>query len=901
MIEINSKKYVTHNEILTKKMFSGYFLTKDKLNLLSSQGTIHTIKKSHATYYAVEDIISYTIKMDDFSQNYSSVKLCYVNLFPSEIPHQRTIEKFNDVLKHLGFQVYNFPFLPLNLPQNYMKNKDIENFKENYIAFNQLFEDQNLTLSKGTFYKILKKNHVKTIRFFKNYHHMYVSVRDYQYIESRKDDYELLNVVKALNLSSLSHLNEVLKEYNVEKYMGVNQKRFIRIKDVDFLIAKQRESIEFINTNYYEFQELQNLFKKLGKYKAPTEKMAKFNNLLIPPIAKIGKYRNKTVVYPKRDIQTHINKIKRDDLISNALKVTSTNYIKHFELLMDLYNINLDDHSSFTIKNWDIHIRTKLKSTSASHETRIALISRLVIITEQLITIIGSREIYDFSSKELEISIFSKKNSYNFRKELYVFLKKFNEVIMLNDIKPMDLKKYYYSLEASSDLKKKIYEVDEYLDLCNFVSDYEFHKDACLIILNQYEETLSSPYMGYSSYWLYVLLHLNNAFRRSDVLNFYSDSINVLDYLKINSIKDIEMLDLTEEQINFVIKSFQLSWYKHNKNQEVSPFYCSELLSKSFVYAVIFCEYNQKFRKIPNNTKLLNFNTQRNLPNAVIKKRFFKEFKVKNFSFESRKMNRTLITIISSVISNNSDIDSVNIARHLRGHVSIEMTNTYVNIPDEQIDSILTKVFEKGNFGYVYDLLIKKLKSQDRIEDNELLKVNIVNSIKTIFGEVSQLEILTNQLSYIYNRRKESLNYVNSLSKDDIYNQLKRISLSLSPAKDQNYQCLFNTCISIKSSCYQCPFSIPHWYELVTIGERFQKNISIYLQEHNNVDSEWGEMQRIYNLILLDLTYILEAKDEFGAEVINMVLKDDFNIVQERLLSLPDPLNQRKLENYNEG
>src|SRR5699024_11539372 len=84
---------------------------------------------------------------------------------------------------------------------------------------------------------------------------------------------------------------------------------------------------------------------------------------------------------------------------------------------------------------------------------------------------------------------------------------------------------------------------------------------------------------------------------------------------------------------------------------------------------------------------------------------FFKSF-TKEFKFKNRKMNRTLLTIMYTLLKKKKHSGAaLKIAQRLRSHKSEESTNMYIKIPDEDINKLSINIFNRVIFGYIPKIL----------------------------------------------------------------------------------------------------------------------------------------------------------------------------------------------------
>lgn len=104
--------------------------------------------------------------------------------------------------------------------------------------------------------------------------------------------------------------------------------------------------------------------------------------------------------------------------------------------------------------------------------------------------------------------------------------------------------------------------------------------------------------------------------------------------------------------------------------------------------------------------------------------------------------------MVNSTIVLCVDKHPLEITKIYTGHVNVETTNIYVDIPQEQIDFISD--LQLGNFGYAYDTLAKLILPKESSIREERTYYSLV---RRKFGEVISLD--TNK-----SKTKNALDYV---------------------------------------------------------------------------------------------------------------------------------------------
>ena len=74
---------------------------------------------------------------------------------------------------------------------------------------------------------------------------------------------------------------------------------------------------------------------------------------------------------------------------------------------------------------------------------------------------------------------------------------------------------------------------------------------------------------------------------------------------------------------------------------------------------------------------------------------FFENFEIKDFQFQSRKMNRTILVLIYMVLVKRKGSAALKIAQRLRAHENFETTNIYLVIPQHELDELSESLFDR--------------------------------------------------------------------------------------------------------------------------------------------------------------------------------------------------------------
>src|SRR5699024_5704740 len=139
----------------------------------------------------------------------------------------------------------------------------------------------------------------------------------------------------------------------------------------------------------------------------------------------------------------------------------------------------------------------------------------------------------------------------------------------------------------------------------------------------------------------------------------------------------------------------------------------------------------------PTLDNIINFNNKKNNFLDTHSNNFFKSL-AKEFKFKNRKMNRTLLTNMYTLLKEEKNSGAaLRIDQRLRPHKSEESTNMYIKIPDEDINELSINLFNRGIFGYIPKILSEIVyggTSDLTQETNNILK------LKSVFKDIYNIE-----------------------------------------------------------------------------------------------------------------------------------------------------------------
>ncbi|WP_060669317.1 helix-turn-helix domain-containing protein [Oceanobacillus caeni] len=389
-----------------------------------------------------------------------------------------------------------------------------------------------------------------------------------------------------------------------------------------------------------------------------------------------------------------------------------------------------------------------------------------------------------------------------------------------------------------------IYSLETFNKYYNHVIDIELHIEKAI------------KYKTYAQAWVYVIMHLMNAWRSGDII-YGLPTIDFVD-LPIKDLTFFENNRLRKEEARLIVNQvhIKVGQMKISKTGALGQFLCLDSLVEPFATAISITELHRR----KYNDKLMLTSIRAN----GINKMFF-EKKLELSGFHSVKMNRTLITYFFHHVSE-SDGDahlSYEAAQILRSHLNEDTTKVYIKFssPQGTLDSMAFNICERGHFGWVYNTMINLVlhQNEQKLED----RTSLIKSLSEKY-KVNELETYS---SFLLAERikKESLALrLSKLPKEDLKRLIVKIFRGEMPARMAFAQCLtYPECKSPeRTTCIGCENLIPTEYLLFSISEQIETSLyKIY-----NSEFEWDkerEKHFLKQMFLLMNEAIVEKGKEY--------------------------------------
>lgn len=795
------------------------------------------------------------------------------------------VNRYKKLLAECNIRVISTEFTIGNKNRHFVNKLDYERFKEEYISLYEAYKDTFGYKTFEGFRGKIKANNIHIIKFKNKY--------DYRFFFVKKDD---------LNFSDGSVGRIKVSEALV--IFGIPRNKFYSVlKDRNIVISKNRNDF-FSNIDSDEFQNL--LKERDDTYKLFEKKYMTLDDVLeyyknngispsvnsidntisrerIPDIISYGKFTKKSIVYNKKEfLNFYDEKMKLKELYSKYDEYE--NYSDPYQLFLAIIEEKDCDFkiNNITSELWHKYVANKIRNSKAHSSIKINMLRKYVNITEFLVSSINTKELYDYTAKELNVLIFNKKVPIQYRNILYPFIKNYNKGLLIRELPLIKIQDINYKRVQSNISNKTIYGIDEFFSFFNSIADYNKLK---VIVLADLKIGKIDKYKKFDSLWLYYLIHLSNGWRGIDIINLPRLDENLYFELNIRTYDDLYKLELTKEYAKKLVSNYKEGIYKHNKTFEDAVFNCPESLEMSFAYAVIYCEFRLRNFRVIEQRYLINFYTKQNTYSRKNGENFLREIEC-NIVFKSVKMNRTLLSIYNSLAKNITN-NSIDVPQGLRGHVSKETTNIYVDLSEEHINALVNGLFKTDSYGFVYKYISEKLFDKNALDTQSIGQGNYF--VKKVIGDVFKLENMSIVLKVLEKQNNMLEIALQDISDETLSVSKRIIDVGLGFSKEDNYQCMFGSCVANENDCNLCSFSIPNFYSLSNLTRRINGNVKKYTELLSNKNKTYGEEKKLYNLLLKDFASLLVAEEQYGTEIIEYMLKKEIEPFIKTINELPDP------------
>lgn len=671
---------------------------------------------------------------------------------------------------------------------------------------------------------------------------------------------------KAREILCLSDIN--FTKTIIDCCIGVkkfNNNYYYLIKDIEFVKIQQQE----IGIRYLPYKEVDKLygtaiFTHITSYPLPY--FAKRDDVFPP---KSLNY------YDKNEIEKYIADRDSRELFHS---IADENLFKTFNTKLSISdNFRCLTELNYTYNKWLDYVSNYLKKINRNDRGKVKVVNSFVKITYALDIFLyenESKEIYTLTSANINLLLKTQRNQRN-AMLLYGFVKLVAQDIQLKLKTVNGYNRGFNFTKINNPYKNKrnnddeisndVYEFKQYKELFAFLTNIEYHQQ------NIFNNTLTVKEKGvYLSNWLYLILHLNNAWRNGDILNFPILNLSDIENnFGIDSMNWFKSNTVTLDLARLVIAKVNRYEFTVNKTQVEGHFFCSDKLAPVFATVLIMLDMYIKYDYIGSkreyHTPVMNYYNKYNEPSYKGLKAFIRNAKIDNFEFLSKKMNKTILTYIYLL---SDEKDSLLLSKHMRSHIKGDSTLHYLNINKKEIEFLTEQLFIRGEFGYIYDTLVNLIDNETKSLKS---KTADIARIKNTFGDELKIEATLALLNYFSDERTEIMQLFINEGYENCVNTLNDIYMNKLPSRNENVQCLYskNGCICHNiERCIDCKYSIPSIYALNTVCECLKEDFKRY-NNTKNIPQKIKISAQLYRKKEL----LKEAIKRYGKEYIYSILE----------------------------
>lgn len=457
----------------------------------------------------------------------------------------------------------------------------------------------------------------------------------------------------------------------------------------------------------------------------------------------------------------------------------------------------------------------------------------------------------------------------------------------------MPLKNKLLAVQKPKHKEQEIYSASIFNQIYKHVQNIELH----------IEKSLNSR--SYANMWVYVTLLCCDFIRGSDlVLNTPSLNLKELD------IKEVDFhsnnFKLNEHQVQIVIKTLYLSFRnkRASKTGELLTFLVPSNLEMPLAHALVLSERLRENKACQLDTFIEGKYRKIKTQGGRTHLKFFNSYKkFERFRFSSLIMNRSLATYLYGSVTEGNAFDSelaLTLAQNARSHKNEDTTKTYIQLmnKDGSIGRVAINIFRRGNFGWLYDQLLrftytdnyKTLNLEDRttiieeikehisLKETESIAAYVSNYLTPASIEENDNDSVVKVMNAIYEKRLKVIHQVMRLNKQQLHDLFSELSTHSMPSKIEYAQCLVfpNCAYPALMNCMYCEYVLPQNLILIQLNQELLRLLTS-IQENDNENL----LKRQSRFLLQCLLILSEANDTFGKSYVKAYV--DVNQVNDLL------------------
>lgn len=396
----------------------------------------------------------------------------------------------------------------------------------------------------------------------------------------------------------------------------------------------------------------------------------------------------------------------------------------------------------------------------------------------------------------------------------------------------------------------------------------------------------------YARSWLYALLHMSLAWRKSDVLNIpaLENLIDISEY----TLEWFEENAFSIADAQQVINQVKLAaeQYHTQKTGAKKHFNIPQAALLPTAIALIICEQ-----------------WRRKKGQAVLFEKFYADTKrmTEMFGLEtdflSMKANRTLLSMFNETAGGMDELSGKagTLTSYMRSHKTSKMgnaniTKVYLRSTYNEDESVAMgkQSIDRGFFGWLYDRLLDLADNKRRtFKENTELIVQMKEAIPA-----RKVESISGALYGAIKEREMLLNEIYSWQEDEIKEKTELLFSGKLMSRTEDVSCLMNgRCpYPTEDKCMLCRYSIPTTFSLATAGDELKRLLSEF--GRTNAEDVIDRINLTYQIGKL-VMILKEAIDRFGYEYIETYI--DYKEINElikketpNMIFLEDIQNDRR-------
>ncbi|QCX97401.1 hypothetical protein EJ379_22750 [Bacillus cereus ATCC 14579] len=770
------------------------------------------------------------------------------------------------ICKSVGIKYKKFE-IPIEREFIFIERTGLDLFFEKYISNNDIVQEYQITHRDLNYW--VGKNNIKKLTF--HYTLSYYFKQDIEHLFVHTPQLSLSNTEPRAPFKINSYYT--LKE--VKDILNANDTELQQIRkeeNLDFLYYK--DTTIYLKTDINQLKQLQEeakikyctpqYLRNKGYSQHVDKYFTKYKTSYLIKIALNSKNR-RSFVYLKSEVDAFI----KEDTIKQ--QIAQLNYSKptdSFLTQLDIYELTFPTNCWHTQNQWMSYCINKLKLSKAHKLTVEANVSQLVKCTRHLINSLGNQELYLKSSKEINLVLFNEQIPITHQFVLYAFINSYYNELKVNSLPTFNLKMIKNPYATKSKKKDKdIYEYEQYQLLFDYANNITLHKTKAIndainkINDYKYQRKHNTLSKHYASSWLYILIHLNNAWRHKDVCEIPSVDLKLI---HITSLEQFKNQELSIEDAQKVITQLIAKDLTVSKTQVTNRFFCSRDLTISLATAVIICQLvaNECF---PIRNHIIDFGNKHQHFTETAQKAFFKNFSDSQFIFENRKMNRTLLSFMYILLLQKGHGGAaLEVAQRLRAHADFETTNIYIHIPERELDHLSRQLFQRKHFGYITNLFAEVLLGESNNREQRTHEITVLNEK---FKDIYQIEATSEFINNVLSEKRLIGDMILNIGKEAVIDYLFKLNCNVLPSREEHIQCLVSEtgCIYPAKSCKQCVYAIPNFYALSAITESISSHLKSFTEQFENTPYN-TERIKLANLLYMEMDILHDACVSFGKE-----------------------------------